>query len=147
MDNLLIPRTFVALCMTYKIFRGTLRENSSALWKRFSTGKYFPSFLMEKFFHRFLDSRLFICYFTVENSLWQRSIARSIQLLRPLLLLTLNTSRLKIRLFQAAASIQPQRSVVRDRDVSLWLFQAVKRAKRRGGWGEEPLLSKITKVN
>ena len=36
-----------------KILSFQLRENSSALWKTFSTGKYFPAIFVENIFHCF----------------------------------------------------------------------------------------------
>ena len=44
---------WIALSVLLNNQREQLRENSSALRKTFSTGKYFPSFLLENIFHRF----------------------------------------------------------------------------------------------
>ena len=56
------------------------RENSSALWEIFSTGKKFPAIFVENIFHRFLASRLFICLLEVSFPESTKSSARSIQL-------------------------------------------------------------------
>ena len=57
-----------------------LRENSSDLWKIFSTGKKFPAIFVENIFHRFLASRLFICSLEVSFPESTKSSAKSIQL-------------------------------------------------------------------
>ena len=65
---------YLVTSKTQEVCWPSLRENSSALWKTFSTGKYFPAIFVENIFHCFCRKIFSTIFRSLERWCWTTKI-------------------------------------------------------------------------